>query len=162
STNPDVIGVAATTTFRSYAQTTFAGFQFANGKWVNNNISSLSSGGISHSAQVPDLAAPGDLGWALCTPNLALYEECTDEAGRPASIQNFGGTSMSCPLTSGAAALVIEAYEKTHGGVRPAPALVKRILTSTATDLGHPAFEQGAGLLNTLAAVKAAMSWRDG
>jgi subtilisin family serine protease len=162
STNPDVISVAATTTFRSYAQTTNAGFQLSNGKYVDNNISSLSSGGISHSAQVPDLAAPGDLGWALCTPNLALYEECTADGGGPASVQNFGGTSMSSPLTSGAAALVIEAYEKTHGGVRPAPSLVKRLLTSTATDLGHPAFEQGAGLLNSLAAVKAAMSWKDG
>jgi subtilisin family serine protease len=161
STNPDVIAVAATTTFRSYAQTANGGFQLSNGTWTDNNISSLSSGGISHSAQVPDLAAPGDLGWALCTPNLALYEECTNDAGQPSSIQNFGGTSMSSPLTSGAAALVIEAYEKTHGGARPAPALVKRLLTSTATDLGHPAFEQGAGLLNSLAAVKAAMSWQD-
>src|SRR5262249_43097160 len=35
-------------------------------------------------------------------------------------------------------------------------------LTSTATDLGHPAFEQGAGIVNSLAAVQAAMSWKDG
>jgi hypothetical protein len=56
---------------------------------------------------------------------------------------------------------VIEAYERTHHGVRPAPALLKRILTSTATDLGHPAYEQGAGLLNSVAAVKAALSWHD-
>src|SRR5262249_54149981 len=67
--------------------------------------------------------------------------------------------SQSSPLTAGAAALVIEAYEATHGGTRPSPALVKQLLTSTATDLGHPAFEQGAGLLNTLDAVKAALAF---
>ena len=38
---------------------------------------------------------------------------------------------------------------------------MKRLLTSTATDLGHPAYEQGAGLLDTLAAVKAAKGWHD-
>ena len=57
---------------------------------------------------------------------------------------------------------MIQAYKSTHHGVRPAPALVKRLLTSTATDLGHPAYEQGAGQLNSLAAVKAALSWKDG
>ncbi len=94
--------------------------------------------------------------------NVDIYEGCTNDTGEPSPIQNFGGTSLSSPLTAGAAALVIQAYEKTHGGVRPTPALVKRLLTSTATDLGHPAYEQGAGLLNSLAAVQAAMSWKDG
>jgi len=161
SDTPGIIGVGGTTIFRSYAQTTSAGFQLSNGSFVSNNISGLSSGGITQAGTVPDLVAPGDLGWALCTPDLNLYEECTDDNGNPTPIQQFGGTSQSSPLTAGAAALVIEAYENTHGGVRPAPALVKRILTGTATDLGHPAFEQGAGLLNSLAAVQTAESWQD-
>jgi hypothetical protein len=164
ASNPNgVIGVAGTTTFRSYLQEDGAGSAgLSNGTWISNNISGLSSGGVTDSGGVPDLAAPGDLGWALCTPDLDLYAECTDDNGNPAPIQNFGGTSMSSPLTAGAAALVIEAYENTHHGVRATPALVKRILTSTATDLGHPAYEQGAGLVNSLAAVKAAESWKDG
>ncbi|HEY0533868.1 MAG TPA: S8 family serine peptidase, partial [Actinoplanes sp.] len=153
--------VAATTTFQSYAQTGASGFPFSNGTWANGNISGLSSGGVTQHGRVPDLAAPGDLGWALCTPNVAIYEDCVDYKGAPSSIQNFGGTSQSSPFTAGAAALVIQAYESTHHGVRPAPALVKRLLTSTATDLGHPAYEQGAGQLNTLAAVKAALSFKD-
>jgi hypothetical protein len=162
SSDAKVIGVAATTTFRSYAQTGASGIQLSNGTWADGNISGLSSGGVTQHGRVPDLAAPGDLGWALCTPNTEIYEDCVDYKGAPASIQNFGGTSQSSPFTAGAAALVIQAYKSTHHGVRPTPALVKRLLTSTATDLGHPAYEQGAGQLNTLAAVKAALSWKDG
>jgi hypothetical protein len=158
---PGVIGVAATTTLREYQQETAGGAQFSNGTWANNNISAVSSGGITQLGRAPDLAAPGDNGWALCTPDLNLYEECTDDNGNPSPIQHFGGTSQSSPLTAGAAALVIEAYENTHHGVRPSPAVVKQILTSTATDLGHPAYEQGAGLLNTLKAVQTAESWQD-
>jgi hypothetical protein len=162
ASSPDgIISVAGTTSFQSYIQDTYAGAQLSNGTWISNNISGLSSGGVTQSGGVPDLAAPGDLGWALCTPDVALYTECTTDSGAPSPIQNFGGTSQSSPLTAGAAALVIEAYEKTHGGVRPSPALVKRFLTSTATDLGHPAYEQGAGLVNSLGAVQAAESWRD-
>lgn len=156
-----VIGVAATTTFRSYAQTTGSGFQLSNGTWLNDNISGLSSGGITSRNRTPDLAAPGDLGWALCTPDLSLYTECTAANGSPSPIQDFGGTSQSSPLVAGAAALVIQAYKMTHGGAHPTPALVKQLLTSTAQDLGHPAFQQGAGELDSLKAVQAAMSWKD-
>ncbi len=162
SADDGIITVGATTMFRSYLQTTCAGIQLSNGTFVSNNISGLSSGGTTTKGRAVDLVAPGDLGWALCTPNLALYEECTTDGGSPSSIQDFGGTSQSSPLTSGAAALVIEAYENTHHGVRPSPALVDKLLTSTATDLGHPAYEQGAGELNSLKAVQAAESWQDG
>jgi hypothetical protein len=159
--DPNVISVAGTTTFRSYAQTGQSGFQLSNGTWANDNISSLSGGGTTQSGRVPDLSAPGDLGWALCSPDISTYLGCTDFNGNPTAIQLFGGTSESSPLVSGAAALVIQAYKDTHHGVRPSPALVKTLLTSTATDLGHPGYEQGSGEVNALAAVKAARSWHD-
>lgn len=158
SADPNVISVGASTTFRSYAQYAFGGINdpSANGKVADNNISSLSSGGFTQAGGTVDLVAPGDLNWALCTPNLTLFTDCFNENGAPAPIQSFGGTSESAPLTSAAAADVIQAYASTHGGTDPSPALVKQILISTATDIGAPTTEQGAGLLNVAAAVKMA------
>jgi hypothetical protein len=163
STDPLVLNAGANTNFRAYVQTASYAAQFSNGTWLNDNISSIGGGGFGQDAQTVDLVAPGEADWALCTPNTALYEECTDfkagpGLGAPSPLQQFGGTSQSTPLTAGAAALVIEAYRNTHKGATPAPALVKRLLTSTANDLGFPSREQGAGEVDSLKAVQAAMS----
>jgi hypothetical protein len=167
ATDPLVLNAGANTNFRAYAQTVSYAFQFSHGSYLSDNISSIGGGGFGQDAQTVDLVAPGEADWALCTPNPALYTECTDfkanpGQGAPASLQQFGGTSQSTPLTAGAAALVIEAYRSTHKGATPAPAIVKRILTSTANDLGFPAREQGAGELDSLKAVQAAMSINGG
>jgi Subtilase family/Peptidase inhibitor I9 len=163
STDPYVIAAAATTSFRLYAQTGFGAVALAkNGGVVSNNISSFSSGGFAETAALtPSIVAPGDLGWALCSTNTNLFSDCFNFAGAPSPIQDFGGTSESSPLTAGEAALVIQAYRSTHRGADPTPALVKEIIMSTAADLGAPAFEQGAGLINSLAAVNAALSVQD-
>ena len=160
ATDPNVISVGATTTLRAYAQIGYGGITdpHSAGNFVDNNISSLSSGGFTQAGRTIDLVAPGDLNWALCDANVSLYADCTNENGAASSIELFGGTSESSPLTAGAAADVIQAYASTHGGADPSPALVKQILMSTATDLGAPAADQGAGLLNVLAAVKEAES----
>jgi hypothetical protein len=164
ATLPDVISVGASTQFRLYAQTHYGAQPLAKGV-ISDNISALSSGGFAQ--RIPrtvDVVAPGDLGWALCSTNVALYYDCTDFQfpAQPSPIAAFGGTSESSPLTAGEAALVIQAYRSTHHGADPSPALVKQIIMSTATDLGAPAFEQGAGLINALAAVNAALSVADG
>ena len=116
-------------------------------------------------ARTVDVVAPGDAGWALCSTNVAVFLGCTNDvtlAGLPSAFTFFfGGTAESAPLTSGEAALVIQAYRSTHRGADPTPALVKQIIMSTATDLGAPAYEQGAGLINTLAAVRSALSIQD-
>jgi hypothetical protein len=163
ATDPNLISVGASTTFRSYTQETYGGINAkspnaTNGKWLNNNISSISSAGFSQAGGTVDLVAPGDLNWSECSSNNAIYELCTDANGKPTGLQLFGGTSEAAPLTSGAAADVIQAYQKTHGGQAPSPALVKQILTSSATDIGAPAEQQGAGLLNIGAAVRLAQS----
>ena len=157
STDPKVISVAANTNNRGYQQTGYAGARtFGNGKWINDQISSLSSGGFTNAGGTVDLTAPGESGWAVCDPGAP---ECTNYKGTGSDVQLFGGTSQSAPLTAGAAALVIQAYRYTHGGASPSPALVKKLLTSTASDLGLPTYEQGAGLLDSRAAVEAAATY---
>ncbi len=160
STDPNVISVAGNTNSRGYLQTGYAGARaFGNGKWINDEISSLSSGGFTQSGGTADITAPGEAGWAVCD---AGSPECSNYRGGHSDFQLFGGTSQSAPLTAGAAALVISAYRSTHGGASPSPQLTKRILTSTARDLGLPAFEQGAGLLDSRAAVEAALTYPGG
>ncbi|HEX3780888.1 MAG TPA: S8 family serine peptidase [Pseudonocardiaceae bacterium] len=160
ASDPDIISAGASTTYRIMAQTRndLPGFS---GSWESDNVSAISSSGITESGRVYDLMAPGDEGWALCTADPKTYLGCTNFNGQPSNIQAFGGTSEAAPLISGAAALVIQAYGKTHGGAKPTPALVKQILTSTATDEYDPSDRQGAGLLNALAAVQAAESVKD-
>jgi hypothetical protein len=140
---PDVIAAAGTTSYRLNAQN--KGYS----SFVSNNISALSSGGPTEDNKYVDLVAPSVTAMAACTVD-PRFPDCTQNS------EVFGGTSQSAPFIAGASALVIQAYEDAHGGQRPSPALVKQLLTGTATDLNAPSDQQGAGLLNSFAAVQAA------
>jgi subtilisin family serine protease len=165
ATTPGVIAVGGTTTYRVYRQTTRYGTQLSPGGWENNNITALSSAGVTEfRPHTVDVVAPGDRGWSLCSSNTTKFFGCADidHGSNPPPIWAAGGTSASAPETSGTAALVIEAYASTHKGSLPSPALVERIIVSTATDLSAPADHQGAGLVNTLKAVQLAESVNGG
>ena len=139
--DPNVIDAAGTNDLRLLAQAD----GYTKG-WLDDNMTTLSSGGTTPLGDVVDLAAPGYL--ALAPVGVGNTP--------PLPTEGFGGTSESAPFISGAAADVIQAYRDTHGGATPTPAQVKEILTSTATDIGADADQQGAGLLNVYAAVEAA------
>jgi len=161
ASTPGVIAVAGTTTYQVYRQTTRYGTNLVPGGWEDNNISALSSDGITEfGPHTVDVVAPADRGWSLCSGNISEFVGCVDadHGTDPPPIWEAGGTSASAPETSGTAALVIEAYAKTHGGSLPSAALVERIIVSSATDVGAPADHQGAGLVNTLKAVQLAES----
>ena len=139
SDDPGVIDVAGTNDLRLLAQA----YGYTKG-WEDDSIATLSTGGTAPIGAVVDLAAPA-------SPSLAAAG-----AGLGLPTYSFEGTNESAPFVAGAAADVIQAYRDSHGGASPTPAQVKEILTSTATDLGAPADQQGAGLVNVYAAVEAA------
>ncbi len=160
ATDPNVISVAASTTYRLDAQTGYGGARFPGvSGWLNNNISSFSSGGFEQNGRTVDLTAPGELNWALCTTNVAMYSDCKDYAGQPSPVQATGGTSESAPLTAGEAALVIQAYRLKHRGATPSPALIKRLIVSNTDDISAPADQQGTGLADAYKAVRAAETY---
>jgi subtilisin family serine protease len=113
--------------------------------YENDQMIFWSSGGPTADGRLdPDICAVGAWGETLDTFPYYLYLQ-------------FGGTSMATPVAAGAGALVLQAYKQVHG-VFPSPALVRKILMNTAKDLGYPANRQGAGRVDALKAVEAAMS----
>jgi hypothetical protein len=157
---PGVIGVGASTALQSYRQTDGNGPNAGSAGWVSNNMSAQSGSGVEEfNPRTLDVVAPGDAAWGLCDTDTARFFFCGDpDNGSSPGISPGASTSSAASEVAGVAALVMQAYAKTHGGAMPAPGLVEQIIDSTATDLGAPADEQGAGLVNALKAVHLAES----
>ncbi len=157
ATDPNVISAGASTDNQNYIQDGFGGTRFPEVKgWTNDEISSLSSSGFDQRGRTIDVVAPGESDWALCSTNLKEFGGCASLAGNPSPVQSFGGTSQSSPMTAGVAALVIQAYEKTHHGTAPTPAQVKQLIVSNTDDIDAPADQQGSGRVDAYKAVLAA------
>ncbi len=160
ASDPNVISVGASTTYRIYAQTGLGAAQRPGVTgWLNNNTSPFSSSGETETGRTIDLVAPGDYNWLPCSTDVAIYKGCRNDRNQPTPFQAIGGTSESSPVAAGVAALVIQAYREAHAGATPVPSVVKRILLSTANPIGAPADQQGSGLLDAYRAVLAARSY---
>jgi len=148
SASPSAITVGATT------NNVFVGYEpfkdeprFGNTTTHADHVVDFSSRGPSIIGDPkPDLMSIGAYSF---TPTMITKtsEDSTDE-----SFSLFGGTSMSAPIVSGSAALVIQSLnEKSE---QFAPHDVKNILISSASDLKNDVFTQGAGLVDSLQAVR--------
>ena len=94
----------------------------------------------------PDLMAIGAYGF---TPS-SVTKIKEDSKQEPFTL--FGGTSMSAPIVSGSAALVMQALNDKSEDYEPIR--IKNILMSTADDLYNDVMTQGSGLTNPNDAVK--------
>jgi Subtilase family len=156
ASDPSVLSVGASTTYRALIQSGFPARFPAIAGWVNDNVSEASASGFTLAGQTVDLVAPGEFNWSDCSTDVKQYANCYSDAGQPAPIVMQGITSQASPYAAGTAALVIQAYQEAHGGQAPTPAQVKQIIISSADDIGAPAQEQGAGRLDAYRAVLAA------
>ncbi|MBI4923622.1 MAG: S8 family serine peptidase [Devosia nanyangense] len=99
-------------------------------------VSYFSSRGPTGDGRIkPDLVAPGE------KIRSAVRGDADDE---------FAGTSMASPVVCGAAAMLMARNRELIGNT----AEIKRILLSTATDLGREKYFQGHGLLDVLRALQ--------
>jgi hypothetical protein len=99
-------------------------------------VSYFSSRGPTGDGRVkPDILAPGERVYSTVLNNAYAAKD---------------GTSMAAPHVSGVAALLMARHREFVGN----PARVKKILTSTATDLGRERYFQGAGMVDALRALQ--------
>jgi Subtilisin-like serine proteases len=94
----------------------------------------------------PDLMSIGAYSF---TPS-SVTKSSEDDKKDPFGL--FGGTSMSAPIVSGTAALVMQSLNEKSVDYHAFD--VKNILMSTANDLENDVFTQGTGLVDSLEAVR--------
>ncbi|HEX8572446.1 MAG TPA: S8 family peptidase [Allosphingosinicella sp.] len=102
----------------------------------NYGVSYFSSRGPTGDGRIkPDLVAPGEKIYAPALGGGAV---------------RLDGTSMAAPHVSGAAAMLMARHVELVGE----PQRIKKILCSTATDLGREPYFQGRGLVDVLRAIQ--------
>lgn len=119
-------------------------------EWGSSYLASSISEGNAYDGDGPDVVAPGT--WIYTTDRQGADGY---NGGYPNSIDadythNFEGTSASCPMVAGIAALLLSANPDLNSGQ------VKRILKNTADDIEEPGEDDktGAGRVNAWRAVK--------
>jgi serine protease AprX len=96
----------------------------------------------------PDLVAPGER--VVSAGAGELLKKAQQEVAKATYVEN-SGTSMAAPHVSGVAAAFLSVHREFIGR----PDDVKRILLSSATDLGRARAFQGTGLVDAMRAIQA-------
>jgi serine protease AprX len=107
-----------------------------------------SRGDADDEATWPDLAAPGANIVAACRPYLPVCATGAAFASDPLHYAELSGTSMAAPHIAGIASQLLQL----DGELSPAE--VRQVLVDTATDYGDAGYEQGAGLVDAVAAAE--------
>jgi len=114
-------------------------------------VSRFSSKGPTGDGRLkPDLVAPGERIISAGAADGALLRE--SKINGATYVEN-SGTSMAAPHVSGAVAAFLSVHPEFIGR----PEDVKRVLLSSAADLGRSAYFQGAGILDALRAVQSVL-----
>jgi len=159
------IAVGAYTTRKNWSDFEGSGHYYINPEETMNTMSSFSSRGPrvdSGAPQKPNIIAPGSA--IISTRDQDVYPLASGydayiidndglnlDGSGPADYYVMRGTSMSCPITAGAAALLLEAQPALKGH----PADIRNLLQSTATSVDDNNNIDGYGLLNIQAAIAA-------
>jgi Subtilase family len=96
----------------------------------------------------PDLLAPGEKIVSCAAPKCKLVKDEADS--KECNYFETSGTSMAEPHVSGAIAAFLSIRKEFIGE----PERVKKIFTSTATDLGRDRYFQGSGLVDLMRAIQ--------
>jgi hypothetical protein len=103
-----------------------------------------------HTYGVSYFSSRGPTGDGRCKPDLVAPGEKITAPVPGGGLKSLDGTSMAAPHVSGAAALILARHPELIGQ----PAEIKRVLCSTATDLGRERYFQGSGVVDALRAVQ--------
>jgi subtilisin family serine protease len=103
-----------------------------------------------HTYGVSYFSSRGPTGDGRAKPDLVAPGEKIEAPIPYESSDTLDGTSMAAPHVSGAAALLIARHRELAGQ----PERIKRVLCTTATDLGRERYFQGHGMVDILRAIQ--------
>jgi serine protease AprX len=103
-----------------------------------------------HTYGVSYFSSRGPTGDGRAKPDLVAPGEKITAPVPGGGLKSLDGTSMAAPHVSGAAALILARHRELIGQ----PAEIKRVLCSTATDLGRERYFQGSGVVDALRAIQ--------